>query len=48
MDEGKSTKYAMKILSRGKLKKKFITLEKSAYDNVQTEIAILKKLVWQF
>ena len=37
-------RYAMKIMDKKKLKKKFMGIGKSAYTNVEHEIAILTKL----
>jgi hypothetical protein len=37
--------YAMKVMDKVKLKRILVSKNKKAYDSVQTEIAILKKLV---
>lgn len=36
--------YAAKIMSKDKLKRKMVSFNKNAYSNVQTEMAVMKKL----
>ena len=36
--------YAVKIMSKDKLKRKMVSFNKNAYANVQTEMAVMKKL----
>lgn len=45
MDQGTKQIYAMKIMDKLRLKKIFVGKNKVAYSAVETEIAILKKMV---
>lgn len=45
MDENTNMLFAMKVMNKKKLKRIFISKNKHAYDAVETEMAILKKLV---
>jgi len=45
MDQKTKEVYAIKIMDKVKLKRVLVSKNKMAYDSVQTEIAILKKLV---
>lgn len=37
--------YAMKVMNKSRLRRKTITKTANAFDNVKTEMAIMKKLV---
>ncbi len=45
VDKATQQVYAMKVMDKVKLKRILVSKSKKAYDSVQTEIAILKKLV---
>lgn len=45
LDQKTKEVFAMKIMDKVKLKRILVSKNKKAYDSVQTEIAILKKLV---
>jgi serine/threonine protein kinase len=45
IDENTKIQYAMKIMNKKKLKRIFISRQKHAYNAVESEMAILKKLV---
>jgi hypothetical protein len=45
IDEITKQRYAMKVMNKRRLKRIFISKNKHAYNAVETEMAILKKLV---
>lgn len=45
IDENTKQRFAMKVMNKKRLKRIFISKNKHAYNAVETEMAILKKLV---